>query len=163
MIRVLSASPLDLDADGLVRPVDGAFKGITPWSVEAGRRAGEAALARLEGLRGLPAGGAVVTPGGGLETDFLIHVVLFTRDEPPTLEGAMRALMNALRRAEEWEMDSMILPPPGLGASGLDPELLAERMGVELGRWIEERAWPRKLWVPVRQGFELEVFRGALA
>ncbi len=162
MIRVLTADPLSLDADGLVRPVGGDLEGVHGWSRDAGLRAGPEVLRRLEAMGGLPVGAAVVTPGGGLSVPYLIHAVLFSREEPLSTPGALRALQNALRRASEWEMASLILPPLGLGAGMFDTETLAAVTLREVERHMAEHAWPSEVTIPVREGYEESVFRGAL-
>ena len=139
------------------------MEGIQGWSRDAGLRAGRDVLERLEGMGGLPVGAAVVTPGGDLKVPFLIHAVLSSREEPLSIAGALRALRNALRRASEWELTSLVVPPLGLGAGMLDAEELASLMLVEIEVHMEGHPHPSELWIPVREGFEESVFRGLLS
>ena len=82
----------------------------------------------IQAMGDLPVGAAVITPGGKLEAAFLIHVVLQSSEEPVTSEGLRAALKNGLRRAAEWGLESMALPPLGTGAGNLDAQEAAAVM-----------------------------------
>ena len=120
MISVRLGQLDEAETQALLRPVRSDFWGITGASRRAG--AGEDVRARLEGMGDLPVGGAVVTPGGELRAAFIIHAVLESAEESMSVMGTQRALVNGRRRAREWEMASLSLPPLGLGVGALDAE-----------------------------------------
>lgn len=162
MIRLLVADPLALDGEGLACPVAGDLEGITPWAREAVVRAGAGVRARLAELGELPVGAAAVTPGGDLRVDFLIHVVLFSHEEAITEAGLVRAVRNVLRRATEWEMETLILPPLGGGAGALGIEASAVATLRTILGHLDRNASPREVVIPLREGYEDEVYRSAL-
>jgi O-acetyl-ADP-ribose deacetylase (regulator of RNase III) len=81
----------------------------------------------------LVVGAAVVTAGGGdLPTEFVIHAVIQSRDEPITRRGVARAWRSALERAREWGFARLTVPPLGIGAGNLSIEDAAEILLSEL-------------------------------
>jgi O-acetyl-ADP-ribose deacetylase (regulator of RNase III) len=105
----------------------------------------------------------VLTPGGDLQIGFIIHVVLEGPDEAPTTLGIQRALVNGLRRAREWEMSSLALPPLGLGAGSLDPEDTAHMIVEVLLDHLREGEPPNELVIVVENPYEEELFRRLVA
>jgi O-acetyl-ADP-ribose deacetylase (regulator of RNase III) len=63
----------------------------------------------------LSGGGAVVTPGGDLSADFVIHVVVSAPDEPETSVNVQKALRNGLRRAADLDPGIAGASAPGHG------------------------------------------------
>ena len=161
MIRIVVADPLDVEAEGLVRPVGADLEGATPWSREVGIEAGEGALAGLRAQGDLPAGAAVVTPGGALPVPFLIHAVLASADEPPTDTGVLRALRNSLRRASEWEMERLVLPPLGSGVAVGDAERLVTPTLEQIEEYLAHHPSPAEVVLAVRPGFEASIYQDA--
>jgi O-acetyl-ADP-ribose deacetylase (regulator of RNase III) len=132
-IVVSALDPLDLPGEALVRPVNAALEGITPWSREVERAGGEPMRQRLgslapHGTEGVPPGGVVLTPGGGLPFAFVLHAVLAGPEEGVSRATVERAVVNALRRAEEWGVRSMVLPLLGAGPGQLAVEEAAEAL-----------------------------------
>ena len=108
-------------------------------------------------------GGAVVTPGGDLPAGFIIHAVVESPEESLTAFGVQRALVNGLRRAREWEMESLSLPPLGLGAGALEPEDWGSLLVEVLADHLREQEPPRELVIVVESDFEEDLFRRLLA
>ena len=148
--------------EGILRPVRSDFASVSA----AGRRleigAGEALMGRLAGLGELPVGAALLTPGGDL-APFLIHMVVEAHDEAVSPEGVRRAFLNGLRRATEWELGVVAVPPLGTGAGNLDVEFVAEIMISELRRYMASAPFPREVVVVVESDYEAEVFERFVA
>ncbi|HET9948474.1 MAG TPA: macro domain-containing protein, partial [Longimicrobiales bacterium] len=53
---------------------------------------------------------------------FIIHVVVMSEEEPQSDHTVRRALRNGLSRAADWGLQSLALPPLGLGAGTVEPE-----------------------------------------
>lgn len=162
MIRLVRGSLADVRAEGILRPVGSMLEAVTVAGRELDLRAGDSVRRRLEGLGEVPVGGAVVTPGGGVEVPFLIHAVIQSRDEAATEITVRQALTNGLRRAAEWELSSLALPPLGTGVGQMDVERAAAAMVAVL---LEHRAvarHPSEVLLVVSGDFEEAVFRGAL-
>lgn len=163
MIRLVRGSLADARAEGILRPVGSMLEAVTVSGRELELRAGDSVRRRLDGLGEVPVGGAVVTPAGGVEVPFLIHAVIQSRDEPATEITVRQALTNGLRRAAEWEMSSLALPPLGTGVGQMDVERAAAAM---VGVILEHRSvsdHPGEVLLVVSGAFEEEVFRGVLA
>lgn len=162
MIRVEAGALETIEVEGILRPVRSDFASVSA----AGRRleieAGEALMDRLHGLGELPVGAALLTPGGDL-APFLIHVVVEDHDEAVSPEGVRRAFLNGLRRATEWELGVVAVPPLGTGAGNLDVELVAEIMISELRRYMPAADFPQEVVVVVENEYEVEVFERILA
>lgn len=163
MIRVLLGRVEDTATDGLLRPVRSDFTGISGASRRVEAAAGDDIRRRLDGMGDLPVGGAVVTPGGDLEAMFLIHVVLESPEEPVTTMAVQRGLVNGLRRAAEWEMASLSLPPLGLGAGTMEPEESARLMVEVLLDHLRQGEPPAELVIVVESTYEEDLFRRVLA
>ena len=163
MISVRLGRLDDTETEGLLRPLRSDFSGTTGASrrVEAG--AGEQVRARLEGMGELPVGGAVVTPGGDLLCAFIIHAVLESPDEPVSSMTVQRAVLNGLRRAREWEMASLSLPPLGLGVGTLDAEDSAQGLVELLLDHLRDGVPPAEVVIVVESPYEEELFRRLLA
>ncbi len=145
-------------AEGLVRPIRSDFAPVTPGSRDLALAAGEGMQARLEQMGVLPVGVAVVTPGGDLPVDFVIHAVVSAPDEPETAISVQKALRNALRRAVDLGLESLVLPPMGVGVGTLDAEDRARPMLEILFNHLDEAQPPLELKVVVGSEYEAEVF-----
>lgn len=163
MITVRVGRLDEADTEGLLRPVRSDLSGMTGASRRVDAGAGEAMRARLEGMGDLPVGAAVVTPGGDLRVAFIIHAVLESPEESLTAVGVQRALTNGLRRARDWEMASLALPPLGLGAGTLDADGVAGMVVEALVEHQREGAAPTDLVLLVESGYEEDLFRRLLA
>jgi serine/threonine-protein kinase len=124
--------------------------------------AGAVVAERLRATGSLPVGAAVITPGGDLPVAFLIHVVVQSAEEPVRKEGVRLALQNGLRRAQEWGLDSLALPPLGTGAGNLGAEESAEVMVPLLLDHLQRFQHPREVVIAVVDEYENEVFRRAV-
>jgi len=120
--------------------------------------AGPAVVERLDQMGDLPVGGAFVTPGGALEASFIIHVVTASEEEPETALTVQLALRNGLRRAAEWGMESLAVPPLGLGVGHLDVEDGARAMVEILLNHLDEGQPPLALTIVATNEYEAEVF-----
>lgn len=123
---VSTGDPLRFAGDALARPVSASLEGITPWSRQVEVEGGEDLRGRLEGQDGLPAGAVLVTPGGTLPFELLLHAVLLAPDEAVGRNGLLRALRNVFRQATEWEVRVLVLPLMGAGPGQLSLEEAAE-------------------------------------
>lgn len=163
MIHVRVGRLDQADTEGLLRPVRSDWSGITNASRRVDASAGEDVRRRLEGMGELPVGGAVVTPGGELEVSFIIHVVLESPEESLSAFGVQRALMNGLRRAGDWEMASLSLPPLGLGAGSLEADAVVGMVVEVLLDHQREGGPPQDLVIVVESAYEEDLFRRMLA
>lgn len=115
MIRVVQDSLADVATDAVLRAIGSDLSPVNSTSRDLATAAGPAVEDRLRSVGTLPLGGAVITPEGHLRADYLIHVVVMSEDEPQTLATVRKALRNGLRRASDWALESLAMPPLGIG------------------------------------------------
>jgi len=162
MIEVVLSDLADLEAEAILRSVSAGLDADTPFSRDVEILAGPAMTERLQAMGDLPVGAAVITPSGGIEAPFLIHVVLQSAEDPVSAESVRTALKNGLRRADEWGLASVALPPLGTGAGNLDLETAASVMIGVLNDHLSESEHPASVTIIVQTSFEQEVFAGLL-
>lgn len=160
--RVVMSAWSEVRAEAILRSVTADLDPDTALSREVEREAGEEVVQRLRAAGELPVGAAVITPGGSLAFDFIIHVVLQSADEPVTREGVRSALRNGLRRAGEWGLGSLVLPPLGTGAGNLDSQESASLMISLLTHHLREMDDPPEVTIVVGSEYEREVFADAV-
>ena len=160
MIRVVVGDLAAQVVDALVRPVRSDLAPVSAASRDIGIGAGEELEARLAKLGTLPIGGAVLTPSGRLPASFVIHVVVMSEEEPQTTLSVQRALRNGLRRATDWGLASLALPPLGLTVGTVEPEESARALVEILFNHLDEGAAPLDLTIVVASDFEVGLFEG---
>jgi len=163
MIRVLLSGPTQVGSEAILRSMTSELAADTAFSREVELAAGDEVSRRLQAMGELPVGAAVITPGGGHPASFLIHVVLRSREEPVGAEAVRTGLTNGLRRAQELGLESLALPPLGIGAGNLDPqESAAVMVPILLDHDCTSSGHPREMTILVATAYEEEVFLRAL-
>lgn len=163
MIQVRVGPLHEVEAEALLRPVSSELAAVTGVGREVDLRVGEEIHERLRALGTLPVGSAIVTPGGDLPVPFIIHVAVQSSEEAVTEAGIARALLNGLRRASEWDIESVALPPLGTGAGNLDPERSAAVMLPVLAAHLGDESHPSTVTIVVSNDYEEEIFRAELS
>lgn len=159
MIRVVRGSAGEAGTEAILRSVSSNLEPDTAFSRTIELTAGKGISDRLENMGDLPVGAAVITPGGDSGAAFLIHVVLQSVEEPVRLESLRSALQNGLRRAEEWGLESLAIPPLGTGAGNLDAEDSANEMVRVIQQHLREFEHPQEVVFLVGTAFEEGVFQ----
>ena len=126
-------------------------------------RAGARVKERLDVAGEIPVGGAVMTPGGDLPAEFIIHVVTCAPDEPEAPLAVQRALRNGLRRAADWEVASLAVPPMGSGVGVMGLEDSARAQVEILVNHLNEGMPPREITILVANSYEEDVFSRLVA
>lgn len=158
MIEVKRAELSEVEVEAVVRPVRADLSPVNVASRDLAARAGSRVEEHLERLGSLPIGGAVITPAGDLACDFLIHVVVMSEDEPQTSHTVQRALQNGLRRATDWALASLAVPPLGIGVGTTEPEVAARALAEILFNHVDEGAPPLDLTIVVTSDYEADLF-----
>jgi len=161
MIRVVLSDPDGLEVDAILRSVSAAMDPDTPFSSDLARRAGPEVSDRLRAMGDLPVGAAVITPAGSLPIPFLIHVVLQSMEEPVSSDGVRAALLNGLRRAGEWGLRTVAVPPLGTGAGNIDAQEAAEAMIPVIRDHCAGSENPQEVLIVAATPYEREVFEKA--
>lgn len=152
-----------VSTQAVFRAVRWDLQPLTPGGRRVGLGAGEAVIERLEQMGDFPIGGAVVTPGGDLDADFIIHLVIESVEEPVTETGVRKALTNGLRQVCAWGMESVALPALGTGAGCLDAETSARVILSVLEAFVDSGESLREATVVVANEYEKAAFEGAVA
>lgn len=159
MIEVVLADLATLPVQGVIRPVSFDMAPANVLARDLVTAAGSELAERMSRIGVLPVGGAVLTPAGQLAADYLIHVVVMSHDEPQSTLSIQRALRNGLRRASDWGLESLAVPPLGLGAGSLDAESAARVLVEILFNHLDEGLPPLDLTIAVGSEFEAQLFR----
>jgi O-acetyl-ADP-ribose deacetylase (regulator of RNase III) len=158
VIRVVRGNPTEVGTEAILRSVSSILESDTAYSRGIELAAGRGVADRLGNMGELPVGAAVITPGGDSGAAFLIHVVLQSPDQPVSLETLKNALRNGLRRAMEWGLESLAVPPLGTGAGNLDVEDSAREMLLVVHQHLQEFEFPREVVFLVETAFEEGIF-----
>jgi O-acetyl-ADP-ribose deacetylase (regulator of RNase III) len=159
MITVVIGELAAQEREGLLLPIRSDLAPLTAGARDVLRDAGSKVEERLRQLGSLPVGGAFVTPAGALRASFLIHVVTASEEEEESAVSVQRALRNGLRRAVEWELTSLALPPLGTGVGHMEIEDAARAMVEILVNHIDEGHPPLDLFIVVGGEYEADIFR----
>jgi O-acetyl-ADP-ribose deacetylase (regulator of RNase III) len=158
VIHVLTGVLSEQAREGIVRPIRSDLAPLTHAARDLIAAAGPSVEERLEQLGSLPLGSAVITPAGALPASFIIHIVTASEEDPETPHSVQRALRNGLRRAADWGLTSLAMPPLGVGAGQLDPEDAARAQLEILVDHLDEGAPPLDLTIVVAGAYEAEIF-----
>lgn len=162
MIRVVIEDLAFVEADAVVRP---ATATLAPTSQALRRLEEIGGPGFRQGLAvrtGLDVGAAVVTPGGDLAAEFVIHAVIWSDREPVSPAGVRRALTSVLQRAADWQLARIALPPLGTGPGHLGLEEAARLMAEVFARDLPGAAFPQEVTVVVENAEERQVMEAYL-
>ncbi|MEP7382735.1 MAG: macro domain-containing protein [Gemmatimonadota bacterium] len=150
-------------ADAVARPVNAELRAVTPVIRRLEVAAGDGLLRQLQMQHPLEVGAAVVTGGGAVKADFMIHAVVSTETEAVSRDGVRRATASALQRAHDFAVEALAIAPFGLGAGNLDVEDAARMMLTALRLHAERRARPSEVTIVVENEWEADAFRAAIS
>jgi O-acetyl-ADP-ribose deacetylase (regulator of RNase III) len=163
MIEVRLGELDQIEAEAAIRPVSSDFTPVTPAMRRFDDAAGEAVRRQCEQLGELPVGSAVITAGGGVPVDFIVHVAVRSATEPPTVATVRKGFLNALRRLREWDLGTVAVVPLGTGAGNLDGEESAEAMLPVLADHVRDHGVPRHVTIVVEDAYQESAFSLAVA
>lgn len=163
MIRIVRGNLAEVPAEACIRPMRADGESVSAVGQRLEAAAGPAVMARIQGQGDSPVGTAILTPSGGLPGDFLVHVVLQSAEEPATAAVIRRGLVNALRRAADFGIETVALPPLGLGAGNLEAEESAKVVVEVIRDHVSEGRPPLAFHIVVESEFEESVFASLVA
>ena len=162
MIRVVVDDLAFVKADAVVRPTTARLDPLSPSLRRLEQVGGPAFLGQLVVQDELAVGSAVVTGAGDLAADLVVHAVISSADEPVTAGHVRQALMSALQRSGDWQLQRIAVPPIGTGAGNLDLEDVARIMVDVLGRAMATAAFPQEVCIVVDSEEDRAVFEAFL-
>jgi O-acetyl-ADP-ribose deacetylase (regulator of RNase III) len=163
MIEVRVGELAKARAGAVVRPVDTEFAPVTPAMRRFDEAAGPAVAEQCALLGELPMASAVITAGGGLPADFIVHVAVRSRTENPSAGVVRRGLVNALHRLADWDIRDVAVAPLGTGAGNLDAEESAAVMLPVLVEHMRETGVPSAVTIMVEDDYQRAAFEAALS
>jgi O-acetyl-ADP-ribose deacetylase (regulator of RNase III) len=162
VISVRLADLAQVRAAGIVRPVSAEWQAVTPAMRRLEMAAGPALAEQCAKLGELPVGSAAITTPGDLHVQFVVHAVVRSYDEQVSASAVRRALQNALRRVDEWGLDTIAVAPFGTGAGNLDADESARVMIEVLYEHMQSARHPGSVEIVVDSEYEREVFQRQL-
>jgi O-acetyl-ADP-ribose deacetylase (regulator of RNase III) len=145
-------------ADAIARPVDAELRATTPLMRRLEAAGGDGLARHLRVNEPLAVGSAVVTPGGALGVELVIHGVVSSDTEAATRTSVRQAVSSALQRASDWGIEHLAITPFGIGAGNLDIEESAELIAEAVRRHRQSSKHPTTITIVVENAFEHEVF-----
>ncbi len=162
-IEVLIDDLAFVTADAIARPVNAELRAITPVMRRLEVSGGEALERALRVQAPLEVGAAVVTGGGKLPAELLIHGVVASDTESVTRDGVRRATESAMQRAHDFGVETLAVAPFGLGAGNLEVEDAAREMLRAMRAHARRAPRPARAVIVVENEWEAEAFNAALA
>lgn len=95
----------------------------------------------------IPLGEAVVTGAGLLPADYVIHAAAMGMGEPCTEESLRSAVLNSLKRAEEWKFAKIAMPALGMGIAGFPLRNGAEILLHTVRDFFESHEYPEEVHI----------------
>lgn len=156
MIRVVVDDLASVESDALVRPATTSLEPAAPALDRLDQLAGAACRPQLSPGARLGVGAAVVTGGGDLPTELIIHAVIMADDEPVSGAGLRRAVTSIIQRAADWELAHIATPVLGAGPGQLPLDDAARILVDALARDLSHTTWPREVSIVVGSQEERE-------
>jgi O-acetyl-ADP-ribose deacetylase (regulator of RNase III) len=114
-MRAVVGDLASVAADAVVRPANTRLEPLTPALRLLDEAAGPSFAEQCRVRRELPAGAAVVTGGGVLPAEFVVHLVLGAGDDAVTTDTVRRAMEAALWQCTQWQIATLACPIPAAG------------------------------------------------
>jgi O-acetyl-ADP-ribose deacetylase (regulator of RNase III) len=145
-------------ADAVVRPATGELEPTSPSLRRLEQVGGPAFFNQLRVTQELDVGAAVVTGGGDLAAELVIHAVIRTRDHAISPTGVRRALTSTLQRAVTWHLARIATPPVGTGPGNLAIEDAARLMVEVLSTHMAVAEYPSEVSIVVETDADRQIF-----
>lgn len=117
MLEITSGDLTDLYTDAIVLPNNTLLNWESELVARFAKKAGASVLAAARAKSPIPLGEAIVTPGGGLLSAFVVHVALFSAHSLPEDETRREilqaAIANCFLRCEELGLQTLGMPNVG--------------------------------------------------
>jgi len=161
-MRVVVDDLAFVHADAIVRPATATLEPTTPALRRLEQVGGQAFWNQMRTERELAVGSAVVTGGGDLPAELVIHAIIRSATIPCSKDTVRRALTSALQRAADWRLAHLAIPPLGTGAGNLSLDDAADVMCATLNREVPTLPFPADVTLVVETPEEQAVFERAL-
>lgn len=113
MILAVQGDLASVAADAVVRPADATLAPAATASRRLDEAAGPSFEKAIARQRDLAVGSAVVTSGGDITAEFVIHCIVGPNEKEATKDALRRSLDAALWHCSQWHIGALAVP--GLG------------------------------------------------
>jgi O-acetyl-ADP-ribose deacetylase (regulator of RNase III) len=151
-----------VEADAVVRPATDTLEPTSSALRHLEQVGGPGFQQQLQVQHELAVGAAVVTAGGDLPSEFVIHAVIRSVQEPVSALSVRRALTSALQRAVDWELKRVAVPPLGTGAGNLTVDDAATVMIDVLSHHLAVNDYPSDVRIVVETEDDKRLFDALL-
>jgi O-acetyl-ADP-ribose deacetylase (regulator of RNase III) len=158
VIRVVVDDIAFVPTDAVLRPTTATLEPTVSSLKHLDDIAGPSFQQQISTHTELAVGSAVVTDGGDLDADMVIHAVVRSVDEPVTESQVRQALISALQRADDWQISKITSPPLGTGAGNLPIEESARIMVDVLSKAMATATFPHEVCIVVNGEEEKALF-----
>jgi O-acetyl-ADP-ribose deacetylase (regulator of RNase III) len=162
VIRVVVDDLAFVPADAVVRPSTASLEPTVASLRRLEQVGGPAFWEQLKLQKELDVGAAVVTGGGELAAEFVIHAVVRSSQTPVTATGVRLALKSTLQRAADWHLLRIAVPPLGTGAGNLSVEDAARLMVEVLRSELRDATYPEEVCIVVESDEQRDIFESCL-
>ncbi|MFI5207537.1 MAG: macro domain-containing protein [Gemmatimonadales bacterium] len=115
MIHVVTGDLASIAADAVARPATTRLEPLTPALQRLDDAAGPKFVEQCRVRRELPSGAAVVTTGGDLPAEYVVHLILGAAADTVTTDSLARAVDAALWQCTQWQISTLACPVPAAG------------------------------------------------
>lgn len=149
MIRVVVDDLAFLPVDAVLRPANDTLDPTTPLVARLDRCAGQDFAKARRVQAPLDVGAAVVTRGGELAAQFVVHLVIQSAEQGVARETVRRALLSAWQRTADWQLSRVATPLVGAEVGGLSVEEAAAVLAETYREQAGSGAYPTDLSIVV--------------
>jgi O-acetyl-ADP-ribose deacetylase (regulator of RNase III) len=157
VIRVVVDDLASVESDAVVRPATTSLEPAAPALDRLERIAGPAVRPQLSPGTRLGVGAAVVTGGGNLPAELVIHAVIVGDDQPVTAAGIRQTVTSLIQRAVDWELARIATPLLGAGPGQLPLDDAARILVDALAGDLSHTTYPREVCIVVGSEEEREI------
>ena len=149
-IEIIKGSILDIDVEAIVNPANSHGWMAAGASAAIKKIAGVDVENEAVNKGPIPVGGAILTGGGGTRFSSIIHApTMLSPIEKICPENILKAVVAALKLADESGYSSIAFPGMGMGRGGVDPES-GTKMMVNTIRSFQTTSLKRIILVDIR-------------
>lgn len=154
MIRAVAGDLASMPVDAVVRPANTRLEPLLPALRHLDRAAGPKFLEQIRVRHELGVGSAVVTGGGDLPAEFVVHLVLGSAADTVTTDSVRRAAEAAMFQCAQWQLATLASPVPAAG--NLSTEAAADALVEVVQAHMRRASHPTTLLLVTTSAAEAE-------
>jgi O-acetyl-ADP-ribose deacetylase (regulator of RNase III) len=161
-IRLMKGDVTDVDADAFVFYATENLVLGSGYGTAISLRGGPSIQEELNKLAPVGVGEAVVTGGGQMKASYIIHAVGPKFQEADEEKKLRKAIVSALKRAEEKGIKRLAFPPMGTGFYGIPADTCARVMLQTIRECLNGKTQLEEVIICMRDTREVKPFSNQL-